>query len=304
MRKILRAFRVPWPFRQRRHTWLPARDLLDGGLDRARRKPGCALCRLAQEHDQQLMHSFLWEYCTDPAVGAEVSARWGFCPYHSWSLAIWEREHMGDSLGMSMVYHPLLRQCQRVLATVSRHVPVGPEIGSVLCRFCAAAHREETVVLQRLIIRWKRAVESQEQTRWDELHTELCAPHLRQFLQAYGTAVATPRISWFQRAASIPPAVVLFPEHSRLVTSFSEPFSQHIHALQQADADHRSAGMAGAHCPAGRKLRVLTPFVSCRTPAFPASPPVYRTPQSVPESRQPRLPGLRCCFVGLLSGVS
>jgi len=31
---------------------LPARDLFDADLDHARRKPGCALCRLVHEHDQ------------------------------------------------------------------------------------------------------------------------------------------------------------------------------------------------------------------------------------------------------------
>ena len=62
-----------WSHLCRRRSLLPARDIFDADLDRARRKPGCALCRLVREHDQQGMHSFLWEYCTDPQVGVQIS---------------------------------------------------------------------------------------------------------------------------------------------------------------------------------------------------------------------------------------
>jgi len=81
---------------RRSRSLLPARDMFDADLDRARRKPGCALCRLIQEHDQQTMHSFLWEYCTDPHIGMKISKSWGFCPSHTWSLAVLEHERMGD----------------------------------------------------------------------------------------------------------------------------------------------------------------------------------------------------------------
>lgn len=271
MRKILRAFRVPWPFRQRRHTWLPARDLLDGDLDRARRKPGCALCRLAQEHDQQLMHSFLWEYCTDPAVGAEARARWGFCPYHSWSLAIWEREHMGDSLGISMIYHPLLKQCQRLFRTALRHVPVGPEISSVLCRFCAAAQREETWFLQRLVTRGLRAAESDEQRSWDELHTELCVPHLQLFLQACGAAMPAPQRSWFQRPATVLLTAGLSPEHARLVSAFSESLAQRMRVLRQAGAVRSDDQQVLLE-----QTALLTGAHGCLPLSFPAELPLSR----------------------------
>lgn len=50
-----------WSHVRRRRSLLPARDLFDADLGRARRKPGCALCRLVQEYDQQTMRSFLWE---------------------------------------------------------------------------------------------------------------------------------------------------------------------------------------------------------------------------------------------------
>ena len=77
-----------WSCLRRRQSTPLARDIFDADLDRARRKPGCALCRLVREHDQQVMHSFLWEYCTDPHIGARISTSWGFCSYHTWSLGV------------------------------------------------------------------------------------------------------------------------------------------------------------------------------------------------------------------------
>ena len=56
-----------WLRLRRSRSLLPVRDLFDADLDRARRRPDCALCRLVQEHDQQAMHSFLGEYCTEPS---------------------------------------------------------------------------------------------------------------------------------------------------------------------------------------------------------------------------------------------
>lgn len=112
--------------------------MFDADLDRARRKPGCVLCRLVQEHDQQVMHSFLWEYCTDPHVGMEISKSWGFCPHHTWSLAVLEHDRLGDGLGITIVYQavlkPLLRSLPSEPLLKSRNapilLPIGPEIGS------------------------------------------------------------------------------------------------------------------------------------------------------------------------------
>jgi hypothetical protein len=96
-----------------------AHSLFDADLDRACRKPGCTLCHLIREHDQHAMHSFLWEYCTDPHIGRNISQSWGFCPSHTWSLAVLEHECMGDGLGITNVYQALFGQLRRSLA--SRH---------------------------------------------------------------------------------------------------------------------------------------------------------------------------------------
>ncbi len=141
-----------WSRLRRRRSILPVRDMFDADLDRARRKQGCALCRLVQEHDQQAMHSFLWEYCTDPHIGMKISRSWGFCPYHTWSLAILEHERMGDGLGITIVYQAVLRQLRGFLSSGHQAkkqsmppvLPCGPEVGSTHCSFCQSAQREES----------------------------------------------------------------------------------------------------------------------------------------------------------------
>src|SRR5437667_7709207 len=132
-----------WSRLRMRRSILPTRDIFDADLDRARRKPGCALCRLVHEHDRQVMYSFLWEYCTDAHVGEQISKQWGFCPSHTWSLAVLEHERLGDGLGISIVYQALLKQLSRSVAVepqvksgnLSVILPLGPEIGSTDCHF-------------------------------------------------------------------------------------------------------------------------------------------------------------------------
>jgi hypothetical protein len=193
-----------WSRLRRRHSLLPARDMFDADLDRARRKPGCALCRLVCEHDQQGMHSFLWEYCTDPQVGAQIGASWGFCPYHTWSLAVMEHEHMGDGLGISSVYQAVLRQLQRHLASEQHTrkqirqmaLPAGPAIGSAECRFCQSAKGEESQFLTRLVKRFQDVITSLDGGEWSSLQAELCLPHLEYLLQACARRGATPSFPW------------------------------------------------------------------------------------------------------------
>src|SRR3989442_8977793 len=148
-----------WSRLRRRRSMLPARDLFDADLDRACRKPGCALCRLLQEYDQQVMRSFLWEYCTDPHIGKKISRSWGFCPSHTWSLAVLEHERMGDGLGITIVYQALLRQLRRWFPSGHQArkqsmppvLPSGPEVGSTNCRFCQSAQPGESLFLSRLV---------------------------------------------------------------------------------------------------------------------------------------------------------
>jgi hypothetical protein len=193
-----------WSRLCRRRSLLLARDLLDADLDRARRKPGCALCRLVQEHDQQAMHSFLWEYCTDPHVGMQISTSWGFCPYHSWSLAMMEHERMGDGLGISTVYQALLRQLHCLLSSDRQAknqnlhllLPAGPEIGSAQCRFCQSAGREESLFLTRLTQRFQQSINSGAEREWSSLQTELCLPHMKHFLEACSTGRAMRPPRW------------------------------------------------------------------------------------------------------------
>jgi Family of unknown function (DUF6062) len=189
-----------WSRLRRRRSLLPARDMFDADLDRARRKPGCALCRLIREHDQQTMRSFLWEYCTDPHIGMNISKSWGFCPSHTWSLAVLEHERMGDGLGITIVYQALLRQLRRSLSSghqarkqsISPMLPSGPEVGSTKCRFCQAAQREETLFLSRLVKRCLQVLSRDGERDWSPLQTALCLPHMEQLLQTCAKEGAVP----------------------------------------------------------------------------------------------------------------
>ena len=189
-----------WSRLRMRGNTLPMRDIFDADLDRARRKPGCALCRLVQEHDQHSMHSFLWEYCTDPHIGMNISKSWGFCPSHTWSLAILEHERMGDGLGITIVYQALLRQLFRFLSSghqvrnqsIPPVLPNGPEVGSTNCRFCQAAQREESLFLTRLVKRFQQVINDNGERDWSALHTTLCLPHMQQFLQRCAQEGAVP----------------------------------------------------------------------------------------------------------------
>jgi hypothetical protein len=116
-----------WSCLRRRRSLLPVRDLFDADLDHARRKPGCALCRLVQEHDQQVIYSFLWEYCTDTHIGMKISQFWGFCPHHTWSLAVLKHEGMGDGSCSSKpnaltLQKRLLHQQQQRMTELERRV--------------------------------------------------------------------------------------------------------------------------------------------------------------------------------------
>jgi len=165
---------------------MPIRDLFDADLDRARREPGCVLCRLVREHDEQLMRSLLWEYCTDADVSSRVSTSWGYCPYHTWTLAVVEREHLGDELGITILYQALLKQLLRLLERGSPPSslipPLGPAMGSANCRFCQLAQREEQLFLSRLTARFEKLAEGGGE---QQLRTELCFPHIRHLLETY-----------------------------------------------------------------------------------------------------------------------
>lgn len=237
-----------WSRLRRRRRLLPARDMFDADLDRARRKPGCALCHLVGEHDQQGMHSFLWEYCTDPHVGVQIGTSWGFCPYHSWSLAVMEHERMGDGLGISMVYQAVLKQLQRHLASAQHtrkqtfHValPAGPTIGSTQCRFCQSAKREEAQFLTRLVKRFQDGITSPDERNWASLQTELCLPHLKHLLEVCSEgATMFPRQRLRHGSRTLPPEVSLHEEVHTLATLLTQYTAQHFMELDAHAQDTR-----------------------------------------------------------------
>jgi hypothetical protein len=216
-----------------RRSLLPTRDIFDADLDSARRKPGCALCRLVQEHDHHSMHSFLWEYCTDPYIGMSISKSWGFCPSHTWSLAVLEHERIGDGLGIAIVYQALLRQLRRSLSpghqpgkqSIPSMLPSGPEVGSANCRFCQAAQREESLFLSRLVKRFQQVMGNDGERDWSPFHTTLCLPHIHQLLQRCSKEGAVPAYRRYpssrQRNRSVSLKAVRQREMQSLIASLS-----------------------------------------------------------------------------------
>ena len=220
----------------------PARDIFDADLDRARRKPGCALCRLVREHDQQVMHSFLWEYCTDPHIGARISKSWGFCSYHTWSLATLEHERMGDGLGITIVYQALLRQLRGLLSSghqaqkqsIPPVLPSGPAVGSTNCRFCQAAQREEYLFLSRLVKRFQQVISRDGERDWSPLQTALCLPHMQQLLHTCakeGTVPASRRYTLGQSSRNVSLKVSWVRDMQTLAVSLSHATLQRLTEL-------------------------------------------------------------------------
>jgi hypothetical protein len=83
------------------------RDLTSVAVERALEREGCALCRLAQEHERRWLWLLLWEQVTDPEIRERIGAAWGFCRRHAWTLAYLERREFGGSLGTSIIYEDL-----------------------------------------------------------------------------------------------------------------------------------------------------------------------------------------------------
>lgn len=178
-----------WSHLFTRSGLLPARDIFDIDLDRARERPGCALCHLVQDHDQQVMRSLLWEYCTDPHMSERISRYWGFCPYHAWSLAALEQSWLGDCLGVSLVHQTLLRQVHASLQQQLKDrswiltLPVGPDSGNAHCQFCQHTQQVESWFLARLTTRAQQVSTGATGENEPALQTALCFPHIRRLLQ-------------------------------------------------------------------------------------------------------------------------
>jgi hypothetical protein len=83
------------------------RDLTSVAVERALEQEGCALCRLAHDHERRWLWLLLWEQVTDPEIRERIGVAWGFCRRHAWTLAHIERREFGGSLGTSIIYEDL-----------------------------------------------------------------------------------------------------------------------------------------------------------------------------------------------------
>lgn len=233
----------------RRRSILPARDIFDAELDRARTKPGCTLCCLVLDFDQHEMHSLLWEYCTDPYVGSQISQSWGYCSYHTWALAMVEHERLGDGLGVCVLYQPLLKQVLRLVSMEPTPgkpgrpliLPTHPQLGSTRCRFCQLAQREEAQFLARLIQRMECSLNNSPAQSWESLKTVLCLPHIRKVLAAgrAGSAETVPRQSLLRLKRRLSRKGEEYHVQQPMRTSFFHQHTEQYAAQVREEADSK-----------------------------------------------------------------
>lgn len=78
-------------------------------LEEAMKKPGCPVCRLAEESAQKSADGFLYENLTSPEVRQPIIKARGFCPEHTRLLVAIEMSSSGPVLGINYIYEQLAR---------------------------------------------------------------------------------------------------------------------------------------------------------------------------------------------------
>lgn len=103
----------------------------------------CTLCRLVTNADQAAMRSFLREHGSDARVLEPIYAAWGFCAWHTWSMAFMEDRERGGPLVMGLLADDLLRHLASVAeASTASPLPYPPSPGQK-CRMCHAMKETE-----------------------------------------------------------------------------------------------------------------------------------------------------------------
>ena len=74
-------------------------------LVEACRRPGCPVCRLAQDAAQHYLESFFYENVNDVGMRGHLRRSLGFCREHAWQAI---DSGVGDSLSEAILYHDIL----------------------------------------------------------------------------------------------------------------------------------------------------------------------------------------------------
>jgi hypothetical protein len=157
-------------------------------------KPGCALCRLEQDHVQRYLDGFMYEDVTDVDLRAKMRAAQGFCRQHA-AQAIRVR----DSLGLAIIYQDILSNVNKemrqfvsdVWLPTSSFLRREPSAGKRLarhitarrsCPACAVRNEMSEAGLKTLATH----VADSELGAAFQASDGLCLPHLRRALAVAG----------------------------------------------------------------------------------------------------------------------
>ena len=160
-------------------------------LEEAMGKPGCPICRLAEDSARKSAEGFLYENALNPGVRQPIIAARGFCPEHTRLLVAVEMSSSGPVLGVNYIYEQLARVVaaelkskpapRRWLRSSSQPLP---------CPLCTLVEQSATNLLQAL---FEELENSSEKAQGVYAQSDsLCYAHLRQGLaensRAYPTA--------------------------------------------------------------------------------------------------------------------
>jgi hypothetical protein len=84
-------------------------------------KPGCAICNMLQDDNDEFVEALLYEYPNDIGVQQQFLAARGLCNEHSWQLLNYKG---GGALSIAVLYSILLKPIMRIM-----HKQPSPEAG-------------------------------------------------------------------------------------------------------------------------------------------------------------------------------
>lgn len=81
-------------------------------------QPGCPICRLAEDAARRSLVSLFYESVNDVGMREHLRKSLGFCREHAWQVL---EPGIGDALGVSIIYHDILRSVLKDLPGDPQH---------------------------------------------------------------------------------------------------------------------------------------------------------------------------------------
>ena len=147
-------------------------------------KPGCVLCRLVRESEEQWLWNLLYEFTGDPQIHARFADSLGLCGEHAELMRmIVEKRQLVTPSGVARLYDTVSRE---ELSHLSRPARKGAERTDdcPLCRYRAqVAERKASFLV--------RALADKEWRKEFALSDSLCQAHLEIVLSQANRSIAT-----------------------------------------------------------------------------------------------------------------